>query len=154
MRWFQNGDRNTRFFHNYVKERRKKLYLVNIQTTQCDAVNTSENIGVEAISFFEEQFREHDKFGDDDMLHLIPKLILHDQNEEMGKMSTIEEVRMVVFALNGGSTSILDDFSDLFFQSCWELIGRDITRMVEAFFCGQQIPRFISYTNLVLSPKK
>lgn len=30
MKWFKDGDRNTRFFHNYVKGRRKKLKLTEI----------------------------------------------------------------------------------------------------------------------------
>jgi len=34
------------------------------------------------------------------------------------------------------------------------LIGKDVERMVQAFFCGQQLPRFITHTNLVLLPKK
>ncbi|XP_059311479.1 uncharacterized protein LOC132063063 [Lycium ferocissimum] len=31
MKWFKDGDRNTRFFHTYVNGRRKKLKLTNIQ---------------------------------------------------------------------------------------------------------------------------
>lgn len=29
-----------------------------------------------------------------------------------------------------------------------------MVKMVKTFFCGQQLPRFITYTNLVLIPKK
>lgn len=34
--WFENGDRNTRFFHSIVKGRRKKIQIQRIQNTQGD----------------------------------------------------------------------------------------------------------------------
>ncbi|KAG5612985.1 hypothetical protein H5410_024266 [Solanum commersonii] len=129
----RDGDKNTRFFHNYVKGRRKNCTW---------------------RKFKQNKFREGGTSEDENLLRLIPKLITPSQNEEMVYMPTKEEVKMVVFALNGDSTSSPDGFSGLFFQCCWELIGEDITKMVKAFFCGKQIPSFISHTNLVLLLKK
>lgn len=154
MRWFKDGDRNTRFFHNYVKERRKKLYISDIIIAQGAFVTTSNNIRAEAVLFFEEQFKETDREENDDMLDVIPKIITPEQNGEIEKIPTMEEVRGIVLALNGDSTSGPDGFSGEFFQKCWKIIGEDITNMVKAFFCGQQLPRFITHTNVVLLPKK
>lgn len=56
--------------------------------------------------------------------------------------------------MNGESASGLDRCSGLFFQSCWSIIGKDITNMVKAFFCGGELTRYMSHTNLVLIPKK
>ncbi|KAH0693550.1 hypothetical protein KY285_020647 [Solanum tuberosum] len=36
MKWFKDGDMNTKFFHNYVKGMRKKLHIAEIQTEQGD----------------------------------------------------------------------------------------------------------------------
>lgn len=41
-----------------------------------------------------------------------------------------------------------------FFHSCWEIVGVDIVDIVKAFFNGQELPKFITHTNLVLLPKK
>jgi len=153
MRWFKDGDRNTKFFHNYVKGRRRKLFISEITTAQGDTVTGNENIGMEAVSFFEDQFKETNTSVDDSMLDLIPKIITQEQNEEMGRMPNMEEVREAVFALNGDSTSGPDGFSGEFFQSCWQIVGEDTTRMVRAFFCGHELPRFITHTNVVLLPK-
>lgn len=43
---------------------------------------------------------------------------------------------------------------DIFFQSYWEIVGEDVNNMVKDYFCGHQLPRFITHTNLVLIPKK
>jgi len=60
MKWFSEGDMITKFFHSYVKGRRKKLHLSAIETDQGDIVNTNEQIGDAAVKFYAEQFREED----------------------------------------------------------------------------------------------
>lgn len=57
------------------------------------------------------------------MLDLIPKLITAEQNKEIGRIPSKEEVKEVVRALNAESASRPDGFSGLFFQSCWDIIG-------------------------------
>lgn len=69
-------------------------------------------------------------------------------------MSNVQEVRKVVFLMNGDSPCGPDGFPGTFYQHCWEIVGEDVTRMVRAFFCGFSLPRFITHTNLVLIPKK
>uniref|UniRef100_M0ZKY9 RNA-directed DNA polymerase (Reverse transcriptase) n=1 Tax=Solanum tuberosum TaxID=4113 RepID=M0ZKY9_SOLTU len=72
----------------------------------------------------------------------------------MERLPTEDKVKRVIFSLNGDSSSGPDGFSGQFFQSCWNIIGEDITNMVRAFFCGQELPRYITHTNLALILKK
>lgn len=73
----------------------------------------------------------------------------------MTTLPTMEEVKKVVFQLNGASAASLDGFTSLFFfQTCWDLVADDVTNVVKAFFCGQCLPRYMIHTNLVLLPKK
>jgi len=55
MRWFQKGDKNTKFFHAYVKGRRRKLQISEIKFRQRDLITSTQNIGEEAIHVFKEQ---------------------------------------------------------------------------------------------------
>lgn len=70
------------------------------------------------------------------------------------KTPSEEKIKGVVFALNKDSASGPDGFSGQFFQCCWDIVKEDINNMVRAFFCGQELPRFITHTNLILIPKK
>jgi len=103
---------------------------------------------------FKDQFMETNFTNNYDMLEAIPKVITGDQNEMLTRLPSKEEVKEVVFALNNDSASGPDELSGHFFQTCWDIIKEDITNMVKAFFCGQELPRFITHTNLVLIPKK
>lgn len=69
------------------------------------------------------------------MIQNIPSLITPEQNEFLIK-NPIEEAKAAVFGLNGDNTSGPGGFSGLFYQSCWDIIGKDVTRMVTDFFCG------------------
>lgn len=72
----------------------------------------------------------------------------------MNKTPDEEEIKEVAFSLNSNSACGSDDFSEKFFQSCWEIIKEDVVKMVVAFFCGRELPRYVTHTNLVLIPKK
>ncbi|KAH0753205.1 hypothetical protein KY285_006353 [Solanum tuberosum] len=143
MKWFKEGDRNTKFFYAYVKGKMRKLQVVDILTDQRDRISTTQNIGEEAVDVFREKFRENQETTNYDMLEYIPTLINEEQNADMGRMPTEDEVKMVVFTVKGERTSGSDGFSRKFFQSCWDIVGNDMTNMVKAFFYGQDLPRII-----------
>nr|XP_016469786.1 PREDICTED: uncharacterized protein LOC107792109 [Nicotiana tabacum] len=52
-----------------------------------------------------------------------------EQNEKLNNNPTREEIKHVVFGLNGDSAGGPDGFTGLFYQSCWEIIGEDIVQM-------------------------
>lgn len=55
--------------------------------------------------------------------------------------------------LNRDSTGGSNGMSGAFYQDAWEIIGKDIHQMVVYFFCGYDLPRFVTHTNLVILPK-
>ncbi|XP_059310982.1 uncharacterized protein LOC132062424 [Lycium ferocissimum] len=154
LAWFQDGDRNSKKFHAYVKGRRKKLGVHNIQDDNGNWLTNQGEISQEAIRFYQKQFEEDrilSKFG---LLKHIPTLVTEEQNHKIEMLPTEKEVKKAVFALNGESACGPDGFTGLFFQSCWEIVKLDVVDMVKAFFVGKELPRFITHTNLILIPKK
>ncbi|WMV30418.1 hypothetical protein MTR67_023803 [Solanum verrucosum] len=64
MQWFNDGDRNTKFFHAYVKGRRRKLQINAIQTRDGDMITTTQNIREEDANFFKKQVMEDQEVSD------------------------------------------------------------------------------------------
>ncbi|XP_060211851.1 uncharacterized protein LOC132639423 [Lycium barbarum] len=58
MEWFQDGDRNSKLFHNYVNGRRKRLQLKRIQNNQGQWLDDEYDIAEEALRFFQDQFHQ------------------------------------------------------------------------------------------------
>ncbi|XP_075106782.1 uncharacterized protein LOC142179805 [Nicotiana tabacum] len=144
MNWFAGGDRNTKFFHNHVNIKRQKLKLKRIQNTNSNWLEIQELMANAAVEFFSNQFTQS---GDTTMVTL-------EQNLELCKYPTIDEVKNAVFVLSGDSASGPDDFTGLFHQTCWDIVGEDIYMLIQEFYGGASLPKSITHTNLVLLPKK
>lgn len=80
------------------------------------------------------------------MLDAIPYIITKDVNEEMTQLQGQDEIKKAVFALSGDSAAGPYGFISLFFKKCWNILAEDITKVVRDFFCGQMLPRHITYT--------
>lgn len=65
-----------------------------------------------------------------------------------------EEIKNVVFSLNKDSVCGPNEFSGGFFQACWDIVKGEVTQAVQPFFCGAELPRYITHTTLVLISKK
>ncbi|XP_060210567.1 uncharacterized protein LOC132637503 [Lycium barbarum] len=136
MKWFNDGDINTKFFHSYVRGKRNKLALKRIQDPNGTWLEKEADIGYEAIRIFKSQFSEENSGGDYALLKTIPKLITEEQQKNMEELPSESEVKKVVLSLNGDSPNGPDGFTGHFYQKCWEIIKIDVVQMVRAFFCG------------------
>lgn len=58
MQWFQDGNRNTKFFHAQVNGRRKRLQLRRIQNNNGIWLEDTGSMDEEAVRFFNAQFKE------------------------------------------------------------------------------------------------
>lgn len=75
----------------------------------------NENIGAEAVAFYENLFKEDYCGRDFSILDCIPSLITDTQNVELIRMSDEEEVKKVVIILSDDSASGPDEFSGVFY---------------------------------------
>lgn len=103
--------------------------------------------------FFSQQFRDEGFQGDYSLLENVPKIIIERDNDAMTTLPEEREVRDVVFSLNKSSAFGPDWFTRLFYQTSWDIIGEDISRLVKVFVCSQELAKFITHTNLVLLSK-
>lgn len=152
--WFENGDKNTRFFHSIVKGRRKRLHLNRIRNSEGTWIEEEGDIATEAINFYNAQFMQERDATAFPLLRHIPKLINEEDNASLCQLPTMEEVKNIVFSLNGDSASGPDGLTGRCYQSCWEVVGNDVVKMVKEFFRGNTLPKSITHTNLFLLPKK
>ncbi|XP_075108927.1 uncharacterized protein LOC142180759 [Nicotiana tabacum] len=103
MTWFKEGDRNTKLFHAQVRGRRKRLQLNRIQNSGGTWIEEEQEIAEETIKFYEEQFTEAATPSLFDIIEHVPNLINTDQNAELIKQPTKEEVKVAVLGLHGDS---------------------------------------------------
>ncbi|XP_027184116.1 uncharacterized protein LOC113782423 [Coffea eugenioides] len=75
-------------------------------------------------------------------------------NPRLEEVPSLEEVRQVIFAMDGDSAAGPDGFSSKVFTTAWEVVAHDVYKAILSFFCGAELPHFITAISIVLLPKK
>ncbi|KAH0700880.1 hypothetical protein KY284_015095 [Solanum tuberosum] len=130
----QNGDKNTRFFHNLVNRKRKRLQVKRILKRDGVWTNDAEEVATEAVAFFQDLFTDVENEIELSLIEHIPTLVTDEDNTMLNASPIVEEIKKVVFELNSDSASGPDGFTGHFYQVCWDFVGRDVVNVVEAFF--------------------
>ncbi|XP_042059517.1 uncharacterized protein LOC121804033 [Salvia splendens] len=153
IRWAADVERNSKFFHGWVRQKRVKSRICTVEFG--GQALTEETKIRESVAAFFQQLLTSDVGDlaepDLSLIHTLPDSV---DQEALCSPPQDKEVRDAVFGINGDSVSGPDGFTSLFFQSCWDTVGRDVIAAVGDFFSGAFIPRSFTATMIVLIPKK
>lgn len=74
----------------------------------------------------------------------------------INKILEQKKERNIVYSLNSNSAGGggVDGFNGKCLQACCEIIVDNMVDMVSTFFCGHELPRYITCANLVMTQKK
>ncbi|XP_060189234.1 uncharacterized protein LOC132618185 [Lycium barbarum] len=97
--WFSEGDRNTKFFHNLVNGRRKRLQVNRIQIYDGEWIEDKEQLAAEAANFIQQQFSQEQGALDFGMLKHISQMVSSESNDLLCALPSQEKVKNVVFEL-------------------------------------------------------
>ncbi|GKB41518.1 hypothetical protein Tco_0886460 [Tanacetum coccineum] len=123
--WLKDGDRNSKFFHAYLKSRRNKSRISMINN----------EIGK---SFFEEKNISFDKF------------VSKNDAEWMIRPVSTEEIKRAMFNINDNRAPEPDGFSSKFYKQSWEFIRKDVCDNVQEFFNKGKMLGEINATSISL----
>ncbi|XP_057774769.1 uncharacterized protein LOC130993749 [Salvia miltiorrhiza] len=155
IRWLNDGDRNTNFFHNSIKVRRKQLHLPQLNIDGTDSFDQDE-IAAHIVSYFSTLFSDSvaTHVTTDDVRNLVNNSVSQTHNSLLTSTPLDEEIKAAVFDLGGDSAAGPDGFTGIFFQHCWEIIKADICLAVRTFFIKNYLPQGLNSNTLILIPKK
>lgn len=108
----------------------------------------------ETILFYHKQFSQVKEYNEFSLLDHVPTMTTVDTNDQLCMGPDMRKIKKVVFKLNGSNTSGPNGLPGQFYQTCCDIVGEDVVKVVQAFFQGHTLPRTITHTNLVLLPKK
>ena len=88
------------------------------------------------------------------MLKFIPKLVTLEDNKNLNKPITLDEVRIVVFSMGPDKFLVIDGFQAFLFQKCWDILGEDLWKAIEVSQNGGSLLAEINNSFFTLIPKK
>lgn len=153
VRWLDDGDRNSSFFHNMVKIRRLNKTISSLSVGN-SVLHGQAAIATHFVQHFEQSFARNENIIDTGLVgRVIPSLVTAEENNSLTIIPTSQEVFAAVRAMDGFSAPGPDGFGGCFFSHCWEVVGPDVTLAVQSFFGnGFILPKFNSNL-LILIPK-
>ncbi|KAJ9536659.1 LOW QUALITY PROTEIN: hypothetical protein OSB04_un000132 [Centaurea solstitialis] len=148
VHWLREGDSNTRFFHNVVRERR--------HINQVRSVCTSEGVFVydeDVPSAFIDHLKGYMGSCDDSVDPVIPTDCFQNRLSLADALFMIRpildsEIRDAMFQIGKDKALVL-----MFFKAAWEVIGSDITIAIHNFFYRGHLAKELNHTLICLLPK-
>ncbi|KAG5611855.1 hypothetical protein H5410_023136 [Solanum commersonii] len=122
IRWFEEGDNNTKYFHNVIKDRRRRLQIHRIQNHNGKWIQDSDKIGKAAVKHFSKLFNLPEPTVDDNIVSCIPECITDEDNLMLSTMPNEDEIKTTIFYMNPTSFAGPDSFNGMFYQRCWGII--------------------------------
>lgn len=115
LQWAKDVDMNTSFFHKSVTTIRRILAIQKIKNEDEQWIEEEDQIANEAIKCFENLFKQPQQQADLSNFECLENIITNQDNTELTRMPTKEEIKETVFSMNPDFAPGLDGFTTLFF---------------------------------------
>ncbi|XP_027127794.2 uncharacterized protein [Coffea arabica] len=132
--WLRAGDKNTRYFHSFVKGRCVSNRLNRLQRDDGSWTANEEEVVTELSEYFKDLFTSGGKDEMTEILEGIPHYITQEMNDKLTKEVMEEEIHDALFSMNPEKAPGQDGMTPLFFQKFWNTIKSDIIIAIKAFF--------------------
>ena len=155
--WIQKGDRNTKYFHALVKQRRINNRVVRIRQELGQWLEDDESIRTHVREHFKNLYQMPEEMSKEDILRKLDSYNLPGlsfiHRQELDKDFTEKEVKDAVFQLGAWTAPGSDGIPTLVPQKCWNIMGPTITQATLGFLKSGFILKELNNTFITLIPK-
>uniref|UniRef100_A0A803PUJ5 Reverse transcriptase n=1 Tax=Cannabis sativa TaxID=3483 RepID=A0A803PUJ5_CANSA len=154
--WLQDGDCNTAFLHSSIKQRMRQNQILSIEQLDGSKTRDPNLIAVAFLEFYKGLLStrlENRRKVHAGILAKGPKLTQEQTNMLLQEFPT-KEVKAAVFSIPGSKSPGPDGFFSFFYQDNWEIIGKDVSKVVLPFLNSDNIIKEINSTIITLVPKR
>ncbi|KAM6561714.1 hypothetical protein CsatA_030953 [Cannabis sativa] len=151
--WLQAGDQNTKYFHACASTRKRSNQIDRLKNDDGLWVDWDNGLPDVMRRYYTELFTSSCSNWQRVIDCVVPR-VSEDQNRDLLMVVEEEEVRRALFQMHPDKSPGPDGFNPGFYQKHWDIVGKDITTLVQRFFSCGEFPDYLIHTNVVLIPKK
>jgi hypothetical protein len=151
--WLIHGDRNSAFFHNFAKARKKRNMIVKLKGPDGSWREGNSLIKPIITDYFSELFSSEVSETNQELLQKVQPKVTTDMNERLLEPFTEEEVKKALHRIGDFKAPGTDGMHAIFFKKFWGLIGSEVTKEVLEPLNSGVIPAGWNDTAIVLIPK-
>ena len=151
--WLSEGDFNTKYFHNVMKEKRNRSRIDHVEDLEGNFFSGSD-VGEQFLSHFEKVLgRKMDVVAISDPGNLFVNKLSDLDADFMVRPISDEEIKCALFSMEDDKAPGPDGFSSKFFKSAWSIVGPEVTKAIQEFLINGKLLKEINATVLALVPK-
>lgn len=151
--WLQGGDRNTRFFHKYASERRRRSRIEKLVREDGSVVDQQEGLLGLISNYYNDLFTSSAGNRMDEMLLSVHGKVSPEMNHVLLEPYTVQEIKGALDAIGDLKAPGADGMISLFYKKHWGIVGDDVVKEVMNFLNGGDMPSSWNDTIMVLIPK-
>eukprot|EP00253_Pinus_taeda_P021304 PITA_21304 len=153
--WLKEGDKNTAYFHKQAAARKARNSVSVINDSEGNHHNNQEDIKRAASLHFRSLLTEFQEEVDySELLQYLPKGITQGINESLNREIEEEEIRKAIWTLQPDKSPGPDGFPINFYRDYWQLIKKDLAKMLRGIQRKGKMGGFTNSTFLALIPKE
>jgi hypothetical protein len=153
VQWLAEGDRNTRFFHLRASKRKKKNRICRLKRPDGNYAEADQEMADMTTTFYENLYTSEGVENMNEVINVIPTKVTAEMNNMLLKQISGDEVKTALFQMFPTKAPGPDGFPAHFFQTHWDLCGKEVTQAVLRVLKGEDNMREINQTFVVLIPK-
>ena len=146
-------DRNTKYFHHWASEQRKKNTISGLWNDDRALCESKESIVNTTIAYFEVIYTTTHPTRVDEVTKMILAKVTREMNAELTKDFTSIEVQIALHQMHPTKALGPNGMSTIFHQKYWEIVGTNVTNMVLNVINSNAPLSDINNTNITLVPK-
>lgn len=153
IKWIEEGDCNSTFFHKWVNMRNKRNEMqgILVNVVWLDSV---QEVKAEIFQHFRQRFdsESHSRpfFGPNKFLKTLGQV----ENSVLTAKFSEEEIKSVIWNIDSNGSPGPDGFTFGFYKTCWETIKGDVMRMMNEFHLNGKLVKGFNPSFICLIPKK
>ncbi|WOL08424.1 hypothetical protein Cni_G17177 [Canna indica] len=154
MKWIEEGEKNTRFYHIYVKMRRRKNKVDSLIVDDVKITDESE-IANSFADWYEQLWKQPVRrmTYDGELESLNWAMIEVNEANELIKGICLEEIYSAICLMGRGKSPGADGFILEFYLNCWDIIKMTLKKKFEAILKQGVISSSWKEIILVMIPK-
>ena len=126
--WVKEGDRNSRFFHLSTIIRKRRNCISEIKLDDGNWIRDRGEIQNYFLEKFSSLFSSSLPHFPENLKNLIEPCVTDQENSELCKIPTREEINKVVFGMKSLKAPGPDGFPTLFYKHYWDIVGDQVVQ--------------------------
>ena len=151
--WLQEGDQNTKFFHNKASHRYKRNRIEELKNEAGMVCTDEQEISKILIDYYQNLFTSASPSNFEEVLMAVPTIITNEQNAMLAVEFVKAEVEEALQQMAPLKAPGPNGLPLLFYQKFWPSIGEDVSKAVLNYLNLGSIPSSINHTFITLIPK-